>query len=218
MIRVRSLLPQKIAVRPGFFISQIGLPALLPDGKRYGAVRIFLPDRPHNPADPLVRIVHVFAALQDKGPKSQRVPLLAAAQDLLVAEPVALRFAVAPANAAVPTVIPAVVGELYEPAQIDVFSVILLPYLSRGGVQDRFLGRAHGSRDGVADLHGPRRAALAGFLQNVQELVKSVVRKRMFPFQDSDQFFGSLNSVHLALFPYFSQECPSCGRSPFRNW
>lgn len=60
----------------------------------------------------LFREICVLATLQNKRPESQRIALCTAGEDILPAQPIPLYLSVAPADAAVIAVVPAVVGEL----------------------------------------------------------------------------------------------------------
>ena len=128
---IGCLLPQQISVGARIEPGLVRAFVPLPDGERNCAVRIQRLDPGYDLTDLRVGKGHVLPALQDKCAKSQRVSLTAALQDLLSAQPVSVRSLVAPSDAAVIAVISAVIGKLYEPAQIDIFPVGLLSHRPR---------------------------------------------------------------------------------------
>ena len=121
--RIRRLVPEQIPVCARVKICLITRSFFFPDRECHCTVRVCPLDRRHQVADPFIRKIGVFSALQHKGAKSKLIPRRAAGEDLLLREPVALGTCIAPADTAVITVIFAVVGELDQPADIDLFSV-----------------------------------------------------------------------------------------------
>ena len=115
--------PQKIPVGSGVKEPLITFPAAFPHREGDGAVGIPLFDGGHQLAKPFVCKPGILPALQHKGAKTQGVAHVAAGENLLLCEPVALSPPVAFADAAVVAVVFAKIGKFYEPAQIDLFSV-----------------------------------------------------------------------------------------------
>ena len=124
-------MPEQIPVCAGVKICLITRSFFFPDRECHCTVRVCPLDRRHQTADLLIRKIGVFSALQDKGAESKFIPCRAAEEDLLLCEAVALGTCIAPADAAVIAVIFTVVGELDQPADIDLFSVYRLCRHSR---------------------------------------------------------------------------------------
>ena len=85
---------------------------------------MLLPDSPDQRADIIIGISHVFASLENEGLKTESVSCVAAVENLFGGQPVSFSLAVGTSDAAVKTVVAAVVGELYKAAKIDVVAVI----------------------------------------------------------------------------------------------
>ena len=109
------LVAEQVPVGPGLFQQAVALLAALPHGKGDGAVRPALLDGPDHGAQALVGEPGVLSALEHKGAESQPIARLAAGEDLLLAQAVALGLGVAPADAAVVAVVFAEVGKLNQP-------------------------------------------------------------------------------------------------------
>ena len=119
VLRIRRLVPKKVAPRPRIVQRLIELPAEFSDGHRHRAVRPALRDAPHYMAHLLLIIIRILSALQDEGPEPMLIAVRAASEDVLFIEPVSLHAAVAAADAAVITVVPADVRELDNAAEVD---------------------------------------------------------------------------------------------------
>ena len=112
---VCGLVPQQIPVCAGVKHPLIIAGAVFAERKRNGAVRIFLPDGGNHAADAVHR-ENAFAALKHKRAEAERIAFGTAAENLLVRQNVAFTGAVAPADAAVQTVVPAHVADFNQPA------------------------------------------------------------------------------------------------------
>ena len=93
------------------------------------------PDGRSQIADPFVRIPGILSSLQDKGPKTQRIALIAAVQDLLFVQAVALGIFIGPADPAVIAVVFAPAGDLDQSPQINVLSENRLSDLPGRGIK-----------------------------------------------------------------------------------
>ena len=85
---------------------------------------------PHDGNNPFIRKVRIFAALQNNGPKSQLISLVAAGEDLLLAQAVSLRVFIPASDTAIIAVVLTVVRKLDQAAQIYLFPVNFFPNCS----------------------------------------------------------------------------------------
>ena len=131
MCGIGGLMPQQIAIRSRLKIALIARARFFTDRERYGAVGVFFLDGADDIADHVIREVRILAALQDKGAVAQRIALLAAGEDLLLAQPIALGVLVACPESAVQTIVLAVGGELDQAAQVHLVAVPLSAHLIR---------------------------------------------------------------------------------------
>ena len=124
---VGGLVAEEVAVRPGVKEPLIALPGPLPQGEGHGAVGVAFLDLPNQGAEDLVGKIAVLAPLEDKGAEVQGVALLAAGQNVLRGQAVAVAVCVAPPDTAVETVVFADVADLDEAPGVDGGSVDGLP-------------------------------------------------------------------------------------------
>lgn len=110
---------QQITICSCFFPKLIGFTAAFANGKRNGTVRISLFYGADDSCQICVAVDKIFTTLQNKGSKAQGVALLTAGKDLFFGQAVANSFCVAASYSTVITVISAVIGEFYQPANID---------------------------------------------------------------------------------------------------
>ena len=114
---------EKIPVGTCVLICTVCLIRLLTDGESHRTVGVLRFYRRHYIAHNRVCVVCVLAALHDEGSEAEFVPRLTAGENLLLAETVSIRIAVASPYSAVKAVVLTVVRKLDKPPYIDVFSV-----------------------------------------------------------------------------------------------
>ncbi len=78
----------------------------------------------------LICIISILSALQHESAESQFISGLAAGENVFFREPVASGMGIALADAAVETIVPAVIGEFDQSADIDVMPVMEVPFFS----------------------------------------------------------------------------------------
>ena len=144
MGRVRSLVPEQIAVRSCVIIPLIAFPALLPDRQRYRQIRIKAFDPGYDPADPVIRIEQILPALKHNRAKPQFIALTGTGQDLFLTQTVSFCVCVGPAKAAVIAVILTEAAELDQSSQKDSLPIVLLTDLPRLSVKLLFLFLCYG--------------------------------------------------------------------------
>src|SRR5699024_7323468 len=123
MFFIGSFMAEKIPVRPCFFKGFIAFSFFFSNGQGNGTVRKFFPDLIHQFCDPLVIVIGILPSLEYKGAESQTVSRPAAFQDLSLGKPVSGSLFVAFPDAAVVTVISAVIGKFYQPPDKNPFSI-----------------------------------------------------------------------------------------------
>lgn len=122
---VCRLVPQQIPPRAGSVKQTVALFGSFADGKRDGTVGIFGADAVDQHCQFVVREIRVFSALQHERAVAERIPFVAAGQDLVRLETVARNRFVAAADAAVQAVVSAYVGEFDQTPQVYVRAVPL---------------------------------------------------------------------------------------------
>ena len=149
---IGRLMAQEVAIRPGLAHGAVGLGRELSQRERHGAVGVVPLDAADEAADRLERKA-ALAALQNKGAEAERVPLGAAAEDLLGRQAIAGHGGVRAADAAVIAVVFAAVADLDQTADKNTVSVNFLPRVvgQRGGVL-RQLGRETRDERGIFRL------------------------------------------------------------------
>ena len=105
MLRRRGLMAEKVAVSSCVKKSLIAFAASFSQRESNGAVRKFLTDGSGDCCHAPVMKPGVFSALENKGAKSQSIPMTAAFQNLFLSQPVPLCFFVAAADSAVIAVV-----------------------------------------------------------------------------------------------------------------
>ena len=128
---IGSFMAQKVAVGTCTEKGVVALFRFFPEGEGNGAVRKPVPDFGDNPADSGIRIIGILTPLQNIGAKSQPVPLLTAGEDFLLAQSVPLDLLISPADSAVITIIPAVIGKLNQSPDIDLIPIDLPAFFIR---------------------------------------------------------------------------------------
>ena len=123
MYLIRRLVPQQITIRTGIEKCLITRPLLLPDGKRYGTIRITLFDGRNQITDAIIRKITILAALQHKSPKSQFISVVATGKNFLLRQPIAIRLRIAPSDSAVQAVILTIICELDQPTDKHLLAV-----------------------------------------------------------------------------------------------
>ena len=146
---IEGLVAQKIPVCPGIKKGLVGSAAPFPHREGQGTVGKGGFDLADQAGQPLVREETVLPALEHKCAHAQLIALAAAVQDLILRKPVAADVGIAPADTAVETVVPAEVGELDQPPDIDIPSVVCMPHLA--GEAKKVLCRLRGAA--VDDLY-----------------------------------------------------------------
>ena len=124
MLRIIGFVAEQIPVCAGFIEPPVAFAGSLADRKGDGTVGELIPDLRDDLTEPVICEVSVLAALQDEGAEAQSVSKIAAGEDVLFRQPVALRVGVAPADAAVVAVVFTVVCKFDQPADVDVMSVM----------------------------------------------------------------------------------------------
>ena len=87
-------------------------------------------DAANQVTEDIVGIVDVLPALKDGGAKVQLIALVAAVQNLFLAQAVTLDMTVGPAQSAIIAIVLAVGGELDEAAEVDLLAVVGLADLA----------------------------------------------------------------------------------------
>jgi len=131
MLWVISLVTQKIAV--GSCVKKCLEACFVPFscGKGDGAVRKAAADPADKICEPVSGKGSVLTALEYEGAQAKDVPLVAAGKDLILVKTVTAGIPVAPADAAVEAVVPAVIGKLDKPPHKNILAVIEFLFLSR---------------------------------------------------------------------------------------
>jgi len=127
--------PQQIAVGTSIIESFIAPVRLFTDGQCDRTIGISGPYCLDNVNHPAIIEIPVFSALQDKGVKSQPVSGSTAIENLSFGKPVAVDLPVTFADAAVITVIPAVIRVFDQPPDINVMVIMTVPDLTGAGKQ-----------------------------------------------------------------------------------
>ena len=122
---------EQIPVRAGFIEPPVACAGTLADRKGDGAVGELMPDLRDNLTEPVICEIPVLAALQDEGAEAQPISQVAAGEDVLFCQPVALCVCVAFADAAVVAVVFTVVCKFDQPADVDVMSVMEMADIPR---------------------------------------------------------------------------------------
>ena len=128
---VGGLVAEQIAVGSGIEHGLVICPGVFTQRQGNGAVRVAGLDLPDQLAD-LINRYNAFPALQHKGAKAKVPAFLTALQDLFPGKLVAVTVCVGLSDAAVDAVIPAVVSDFNESADIDIGAVDL--FFVRQGV------------------------------------------------------------------------------------
>ena len=115
---------EQITVRAGLTEPPVAFAGALADRKGDGAVGKLMSDLRDDLTEPVICEIPVLSALQDEGTEAQSVSKMAAGQDVLFRQPVALRVGVALADAAVVAVVFTVVCKFDQPADVDIVSVM----------------------------------------------------------------------------------------------
>ena len=125
MLCIRCFVAQQVAVGACIEISLIAGTAFFADGQRNRAVGMLPADGADERTDFVICIIKVLAALQHEGAKAQFVAFSAAGKNFLLRKAIALGKAVACTDTAVVAVVFAVIGEFYQPADIDLVAIVL---------------------------------------------------------------------------------------------
>ena len=112
MFLVFCLMPQEISVCSGIKKSLIALFGLFSDGKRYRTIRMCFLDRTYDIADPVIGIIRILSALEDKSLKSDLLAYITTGQYLLFGEPVPVRLFIAVTYSAIVTIVLTIIREL----------------------------------------------------------------------------------------------------------
>ena len=123
-----SFVAEQIPVGAGFIELFAAVIRTLAHGQGDGTVGELSADIRDNIAESLIGKPSVLASLQHKCAEAQIISLLTAGEDVFFGSPVSLGIWIAFSDTAVVTVVPAVVGELDEPADIDAVPVMLDTY------------------------------------------------------------------------------------------
>ena len=132
---VGSLVPQQIPVRTGTVIGEIALARLFADGQRDRAVRKARADTRHDRTDACIREERIFAALQNERAVAERVTFFTAGEYGIRIQAIPLHTGVAAADAAVVTVVFAIVRKLDQTAHKHGVSVNTSAHRICGGKQ-----------------------------------------------------------------------------------
>ena len=117
---------QQITVRSRLIQSQITLVSTFSQGQGNGTVGPVLFHGAYNVFQHFLREAAVLSALEHKSPKSQFISLMTAFQYLVFCQPVSSGRTVASANAAVVTVVSAVIGKFNQSSGVNFIAVIFL--------------------------------------------------------------------------------------------
>ena len=120
-----SFMSEQIPVSAGIKICLIAFFGLLTDGQGDCTVWVLMPDRRHDFTHFIIRKIWIFSTLQNKGPESQTIPLLAAGQDLFFRKAVPHSLCIASADPAVIAVILTVIGKFNQSPDIHLITIIL---------------------------------------------------------------------------------------------
>lgn len=129
VVWVCGLVAEEIPVCPGLKEALVAGPAPLPQGESQGTVGPPGLDLLDERAENLIGEVAVLPPLKDKGAKAQGIALLAAVQNVLGGQAVAVTVRVAFANAAVEAVVFAQIADFNEAAGID---LVAIDFLAQG--------------------------------------------------------------------------------------
>lgn len=131
MARVRRLMAQQIPVRPCLFPAFQRIILLFSERQSNRTIWEFRPDRLHHLQHPVVRHRRILTALQNKGAESQLITILTAGKNLLPTQAVPACISIAPSDAAIKTVVFAIIAALNESPHIHRFSVLSFPDAAR---------------------------------------------------------------------------------------
>ena len=107
---------QQVTVGAGIIEALVAGPVFLTQGQRDGTIREPVMDLGDDFDHAIIGEIGIFATLQDKGPVAEFIARLAALDDFVLAEAVAVDGAIAGADAAIIAVIGAIVGKLNQAA------------------------------------------------------------------------------------------------------
>ena len=135
MLRAGSLMAQQIPAGSRVKKPLIAFPLFLPQGQGDGTVGKFPVNRSHQRLHHLVRHGRILTALKDEGAETQTISFPAAFQDFLLIHPVADGMSIAFPDSAVIAVVPAYIGHLHQPPDVNLFSIDRFPHPPGPGKQ-----------------------------------------------------------------------------------
>ena len=124
---IGTFVPQQITVRSGLFPASISFKRTFPAGKSHGTVRMGSFQFFHNLSQVFVAETRIFTALEHHGAESEFIAMMPGGKNFLFRQTISLHPGIPCPDPAVVTVVPTVIGELDQSAQINFVSVDLFP-------------------------------------------------------------------------------------------